>query len=387
MSNGVRALHQITYKEKLEAAPLSLTFDDVLILPAASDIDPRSISIGSAITSSIRLESPFLLAGMHSSFNAVLAIKMAEIGGVAVIPPQLPNAMFATLDSIKSTDVDRQRFPLASVDSTGAPRVGAALSVDTVHQARAMVEHGADFLILESPHAQAEKVLRAVSAMRATTDVELIVGNIATPQAAEELVGLNISAVKVGIGQGSICTTSRVTGVGAPLLSSVALVADALVGTGIRVIADGGIRTSGDIVKALSVGADVVCIGNLFSRATEASGEIVHIDGIPHRKYSGNPYRSLEFTENTGIPAIDTLLAEYPQEDLWIEGASGFVPVIGPLHLIVTMLCRGIQGGFGFVGATNIDELRRQSHFVRITSHGNQLAKAHSLINLRTSSE
>jgi IMP dehydrogenase len=260
------------------------------------------------------------------------------------------------------------------------PLVGAAISISMLHTIPSLIDAGADFLVIESAHADHLRVLQMIEKVKARTSLDLLVGNIVTGGAARRLVDAGANGVKVGLGGGSSCTTSWVTGVGSPLLSAVAEVADALAGLDVTVVADGGIRSSGDIVKALAAGADVACIGNLFARAEEAPGRTELRDGQPFKEFVATPYSSLELRAPTGNTIVDEFLLRSANRAPRVEGVAGYVPVIGPLHFIGMMLKQGISGGFGFLGASSIQALQEHASFVRLTPNGMRAAMPHSLI-------
>lgn len=368
-----------SYQQKLRDTPLYLSFDDVSILPGTSQVVPSEVSLKTSITERLKLAVPLMLAPMKCIFNSEIAVKIAEAGGVAAVPSMPVDCATILISDIKSRRIDHHLYPNASVDAENRPLIGASISIKLANEVGKLIERGADFILLETAHADHVRVAEVASFIKTELDCGLIVGNIATPEAAVRFAEMHVDAIKVGIGQGSICTTSRITGVGAPLLTTIARVADALRHHDVRIIADGGIRNSGDIVKSLAVGADAACLGNLFARAVEASGETRVIDGIQHRRYSANPYESLEIASKTGIQDVDEFLMQHPERQLWVEGASGWVPIVGPMHFVAMTLCRGLQGGLGYVGASNICELRERVQFIRISASSQQLAKAHSL--------
>ncbi|MEZ5537497.1 MAG: IMP dehydrogenase [Thiolinea sp.] len=277
-------------------------------------------------------------------------------------------------DIQKSTD-----FPNASKDDQERLRVGAAIGVGhgTEQRAAALVEAGVDVLVVDTAHGHSQGVLDRVSWVKKQfPDVQVIGGNIATPEAALALVQAGADAVKVGIGPGSICTTRLVAGVGVPQVSAIMNVAEALKGTGVPVIADGGIRFSGDIAKALAAGANLVMLGGLFAGTEEAPGEVELFQGRSYKSYrgmgslgamaQGSSDRYFQESEN----AADKLVP---------EGIEGRVPFKGPLSPIIHQLMGGVRASMGYVGCHNLEEMRTKPLFVRITGAGMKESHVHDV--------
>lgn len=277
-------------------------------------------------------------------------------------------------DIQKSTD-----FPNASKDELERLRVGAAIGVGhgTEQRAAALVEAGVDVLVVDTAHGHSQGVLDRISWVKQTyPDVQVIGGNIATPEAALALVAAGADAVKVGIGPGSICTTRLVAGVGVPQVSAIMNVSAALQGTGVPLIADGGIRFSGDIAKALAAGADLVMLGGLFAGTEEAPGEVELFQGRSYKSYrgmgslgamaQGSSDRYFQESEN----AADKLVP---------EGIEGRVPFKGPLSPIIHQLMGGVRASMGYVGCHNLEEMRTKPQFVRITGAGMKESHVHDV--------
>jgi IMP dehydrogenase len=254
-------------------------------------------------------------------------------------------------------------FPNAAKDSLGRLRVAAAVGVsrDLEARAAALVEAGADALVLDSAHGHSEGVLDALTYLKASFDVDVVAGNVATADAARDLVELGADAVKVGIGPGSICTTRVVTGVGMPQLSAILDVSDVTQGAGVPLIADGGIKYSGDVAKAIAAGADVVMVGSMLAGTSEAPGEDVLRDG---RRYK--TYRGMGSLGAMGGGSAD----RYFQEDakkLVPEGIEGMVAYKGPVEDVVYQVVGGLRSAMGYCGTATIEELQQDSRFVTIT--------------------
>jgi IMP dehydrogenase len=262
-----------------------------------------------------------------------------------------------------------KEHPNSCKDEFGRLRVAAAVGVtpDTEDRAKALVEAGVDAITIDTAHGHTKGVLDTITALReAFPDLELIAGNIGTAEAAVHMAERGVDAVKVGIGPGSICTTRIIAGVGVPQLSAVNDVAQALEGTGIPLIADGGVRYTGDLVKALAAGADSVMIGSLFAGVEESPGETIIYEG---RKYKA--YRGMGSIEAMQEGSKDRYFqdAEDDIQKLVPEGISGRVPYKGPVSEIVYQMMGGLRAGMGYCGAPDIETLKK-ARFVRITNAG-----------------
>jgi IMP dehydrogenase len=268
--------------------------------------------------------------------------------------------------------------PNSCKDSYGRLRVAAAVGVtpDTIERVDALVEAGVDAIVIDTAHGHTRGVvdkLKEVKAKYPTLDV--IVGNIATADAAKYLVEAGADAVKVGIGPGSICTTRVIAGVGVPQLTAVNDVAQALEGTGVPVIADGGIRYTGDIVKAIAAGADTIMVGSMFAGVEESPGETIIYEGRKFKSYRG--MGSLEAMQK-GSKDRYFQDAEDDIKKLVPEGISGRVPYKGNLNEVMYQIIGGLRAGMGYCGAPSIDKLKG-AKFVRITSAGVRESHPHDV--------
>ena len=278
-------------------------------------------------------------------------------------------------------DIDKaQRFPHASKDALGRLRVGAAVGVasDMLPRAEALLQAGADVLLLDSSHGHAEAVLRAADALHTSfPETEIIGGNVATPEGAEALIKAHASAIRCGVGPGSICTTRVIAGVGVPQLSAVLQTSDICRRQGVPLIADGGVRYSGDITKALAAGADTVMLGSLFAGTDESPGEVVL-----HQGRSYKVYRAMGSVSAMRGGSRDRYFQEEVDSaaKLVPEGVEGRVPHRGPLATSVYQILGGVRSGMGLVGAANLDELRARAQFVRISAAGLRESHPHDVI-------
>jgi IMP dehydrogenase len=273
----------------------------------------------------------------------------------------------------------RTEHPSASKDEQGKLRVGAAVGVgpDTDERAELLVRAGVDVIVVDTAHGHTRGVIDRVRWIkRSFPQVEVVGGNIATADAARALVEAGADGVKVGIGPGSICTTRIVAGVGVPQISAISDVAGALAGSGVPLIADGGIRYSGDVAKALAAGAYTVMMGSMFAGTEEAPGEVI--------LYQGRSYKSYRGMGSLGAMA-DGAADRYFQDSsanvdkLVPEGIEGRVPYKGSLLNIIYQLCGGVRASMGYCGCADVDEMRTRPTFVEITSAGMRESHVHDV--------
>ena len=271
-------------------------------------------------------------------------------------------------------DIEKARaYPNAAKDDQGRLLVGAAVGTgpETPVRVEALAAAGVDVIIVDTAHGHSKGVIDRVSWVKQNfPDIQVIGGNIATGAAAKALAEAGADAVKVGIGPGSICTTRIVAGVGVPQISAIADVAAALEGTGVPLIADGGIRFSGDLAKAIAAGASVVMMGSMFAGTEEAPGEVELFQGRSYKAYRG--MGSLGAMANSGGGSADRYFQDSSAgaEKLVPEGIEGRVPYKGALAAIIHQLMGGLRASMGYTGSSSIDEMRTQPEFVRITGAG-----------------
>ncbi len=270
------------------------------------------------------------------------------------------------LITIKDIDKNMQ-YPRASKDARGRLRVGAAVGVRDYERVHALIEKGVDVLIVDSAHGHTKNVIETVAEIKKRHDIEVIAGNIATKQGATDLLKAGADAIKVGIGPGSICTTRIISGVGVPQLSAIAHAAEAVKGTDVPLIADGGIRYSGDLVKALAAGAHSVMLGGLLAGTDESPGERILYQGRSFKRYRGmgslgamakgssERYRQ---AADDGTGGTQKLVP---------EGVEGRVPYKGPINALLYQLTGGLRAGMGYLGVRTVDELRTQARFIQIS--------------------
>jgi len=290
------------------------------------------------------------------------------------------DGQFRVVGLITVKDIQKQiKYPNACKDELGRLRVGAALGIaqDTLDRAAALVEARVDVLVVDTAHGHSEGVLAMVAAVRQRFPaIQLIAGNVATAKAAEALIARGVDAVKVGVGPGSICTTRIVTGAGVPQITAIGDAARACAPANIPLIADGGIKFSGDIVKAIAAGASSVMIGSLFAGTEESPGETVLYQGRTFKEYRGMGSLGAMKRGSSDRYFQD----EFEEKKLVPEGIEGRVPYKGPLSALVAQLVGGLRAGMGYTGCADIETLRREARFVRITSAGLRESHAHDLI-------
>ncbi len=298
-----------------------------------------------------------------------------RIEKVLVINDKFQLRGMITVKDIQKSD----EYPNACKDEHGRLRAGAAVGTggDTEKRVEALANAGVDVIVVDTAHGHSQGVIDRVAWVKKNfPQVQVIGGNIATAAAARALVDAGADAVKVGIGPGSICTTRIVAGVGVPQISAVSNVANELDGTGVPLIADGGVRFSGDIAKALAAGAYSVMIGGLFAGTEEAPGEVILYQGRSYKSYRGMGSIGAMKKGSSDRYFQDK---ESATDKLVPEGIEGRVPYKGPLSTIVHQLVGGIRSSMGYVGCKNLDEMRTRPEFVRISSAGMQESHVHDV--------
>jgi IMP dehydrogenase len=476
----------------LRIAGEALTFDDVLLLPAHSEVLPKAVSLETKISRSIDLKIPLISSAMDTVTESRLAIAMAQEGGLGVIHksmsiekqarevrsvkkfesgvvrdpftipvtatirdlvslmkendisgmPVLDNSglvgivtsrdvrfevnLDATVDTIMTPkqklvtvgegfELDKVKellhrhriekilvvnneselkglitlkdirksedFPNAAKDELGRLRAAAAVSpsADSEDRVAAIVEAGVDIVIVDTAHGHSQGVIDQVRAIKVRyPDLPVVGGNIGTAEAAKALVDVGADAVKVGIGPGSICTTRIVTGVGVPQISAVSNVVEAVKGTDVCVISDGGVRYSGDIAKVIAAGAHIVMVGGLLAGSEEAPGEVELYQGRSYKAYRGmGSLGAMSHAQGSSDRYFQDI--ESGTEKLVPEGIEGRVPYKGPMSAIVHQLMGGLRASMGYTGCKDITEMRTKTKFVKITGAGISESHVHDV--------
>ncbi|MCP2604525.1 IMP dehydrogenase [Candidatus Aminicenantes bacterium AH-873-B07] len=465
-----------------------LTFDDVLILPAKSEVLPSETNVTTQLTRGIKLNIPIISSAMDTVTESKMAIALAQLGGIGIIHRNLSiKAQAEEVDKVKRSEsgmivdpitmspqdkiyqaievmkkykisglpitqgkklvgiltnrdlrfetrmdlpikevmttkvitvpvgtslkeaekilhkhkieklpvvdenfnlkglitykdiLKRIQYPHAIKDEFGRLRVGAAIGVgeDALERAEALIKAKVDVLVVDTAHGHSKRVLETVKILKNHfPDKELIAGNIATAEAAEDLIKTGVDAVKVGVGPGSICTTRVVTGVGVPQITAIAEVYKVCKKYNIPVIADGGIKFSGDITKAIAAGASSVMIGNLLAGTDEAPGDIIIYQGRSYKLYRGMGSIGAMKEGSKDRYFQDDILSE---SKLVPEGIEGRVPYKGSVSKIIQILVGGLRAGMGYAGSRTIKELQDKAKFIRITSAGVRESHVHDV--------
>lgn len=351
----------------LDGLRLGLTYDDVLLVPRRSTVRSRAImDLSTRLSRNVALTIPVVAANMDTVTEHEMATALARLGGIGIIHRFLP--------------VDAHAAEVEKVKAAGAGHlVGAAVGTDhdMADRAEACVAAGADVLVLDIAHGHADHAIDGVKFLKDTyPDVDVIAGNVATAEGAVDLAAAGADAVKVGVGPGGVCTTRLVAGVGVPQLTALSDVVAADVG--VPLIADGGIRSSGDIAKALAVGADSVMIGSLFAGTRESPGEV---ESSPDRglvkRVRGMASR--EAVEGRALRAGLELDDEY-FEHRAPEGVEGTVPYRGHVTEMVGQLMAGVKSSMSYLDATDLATFRANASFVRVTGAGVRESLPHATL-------
>jgi IMP dehydrogenase len=471
-----------------ENVRIGLTFDDVLLVPAKSDVLPADVNVSTQLTRNIRINVPIISAAMDTVTEAKLAVAIAREGGLGIIHRAMPLAAQVTeVDKVKKsesgmivdpitlepdekiskalaimekyrisgvpitrnrklvgiltnrdlkfeTEFDRKasevmtkknlitarvgitleeakeilhkykieklpivdqkgmliglitikdiekrdKYPNACKDHLGRLRVGAALGVgkDALSRAAALQKAGVDVLVVDTAHGHSKRVITTVRALKKKCpDVEVIAGNVATAEGTKDLIEAGADAIKIGVGPGSICTTRIVAGAGVPQVTAIKECSDVAEANSVPVIADGGIKYSGDVTKAIAAGANVVMIGSLFAGTEESPGQLVLYQGRTYKVYRG--MGSLGAMEAGGKDRYGQEKVE--SKKLVPEGVEGRVPYKGLLSESIHQLVGGLRSGMGYCGCTSIDELRKKARFIRITPAGLRESHVHDV--------
>ena len=342
----------------------ALTFDDILMLPRYSNILPSETNIKLNLTNKIPLDVPFLSSAMDTVTESRMAIAMAKVGGIGVIHRNLK--------------IKKQTQEVVKVKRKNL-LVGAAVGTnyEDLERTRSLIDNGIDLIVIDTAHGHSEKVLKVLSKLKKlTSKVPICVGNIATGEAAKKLYNSGADIIKVGIGPGSICTTRMVAGIGVPQISAIMDVKKALNKKKIKIISDGGIKFSGDIAKALAAGADAIMMGSIFAGTDESPGKKFKVKGKIYKQYRGmgsigamssgsaNRYFQKNFKDKSKFVP---------------EGVEGRVEYKGNVSKIIYQLKGGLRSSMGYIGAKDLNEIRKKAKFVKITKAGFYESMVHSV--------
>lgn len=333
-----------------------LTFDDVLMIPARSDIrSRRDPQLTSKLTKNFSLQTPIISANMDTITEYDMAFAMNQLGAAGILH------RFIT--------IEEQASQARRLKENGVKTISGSVGVgdDFKTRAKALIDAGVNIITIDIAHGHS---IQMVETMKWLKDhypqVDIIAGNIATPDAARDLIEAGADSIKVGIGPGSMCTTRIITGCGVPQLTAIALCAEVAEQYGVPVIADGGIRTSGDMVKAFAAGASIVMLGSMLSGTIETPGEIQN----GKKKYRGMASRSAQDSWRGGVP-----------EGMAPEGESTQVTVKGHVKDVILEITGGIRSGMSYVNASTIAEIREKAVFIEMSANGVAESRAHGVKN------
>jgi IMP dehydrogenase len=331
-----------------------LTFDDVLILPSKSEVRSRKDpSLRSKLTKTKFLETPIISANMDTVTESKMAIAMHKMGGLGILH------RFMT--------TEQQVEKVRAVKEAGAQIISASIGVnaDFKERAEALVNAGVNLMTIDIAHGHSVQMMETLKWLKDKfSGLEVIAGNLAMPDAAIDLIEAGADAIKVGIGPGSMCTTRIITGCGVPQLTAIALCAEAAEKYGVPVIADGGIRTSGDMVKAFAAGASTIMLGSMLSGTIETPGDIVN----GKKQYRGMASKKAQISWRGDMPA-----------GMAPEGESTYVNVKGHVQDVILELTGGIRSGMSYVNATTVEEIKIKANFIEMSSNGISESRAHGV--------
>lgn len=362
-------------------AKKGLTFDDVLLIPAESHVLPNEVDLSTQLADNIKLNIPLISAGMDTVTEGAMAIAMALQGGLGVVHKNMSiQAQASEVANVKSVVVPSNATK-AAVDDQNRLLCAAAVGVtsDTFERAEALLEAGADAIVIDTAHGHSAGVLRKIKEFREHFPKQtLIAGNVATGDATRALFDAGVDVVKVGIGPGSICTTRIVAGVGVPQITAIYDAASAAREYHKPIIADGGIKYSGDVVKALAAGGNAVMLGSMLSGTTEAPGDIFEDNGKKYKRYRGmgsvgamaQAHGSSDRYFQGGVNEANKLVP---------EGIEARVEYKGDVSDVVFQIDGGLRSGMGYCGAANISELIEKAQFVQITNAGLRESHPHDV--------
>ncbi|MEK7501930.1 MAG: IMP dehydrogenase [Patescibacteria group bacterium] len=380
--------------------PLGLTFDDVLLLPGYSDFSRSQINLSTQLTRKIKLSIPFVSAPMDTVTEAKLAAVLAKLGGIGIIHRNL------TIEN-QAREVEKVK-KIHSAHSTGSGQassgqallVGAAIGVSKGFEKRAeaLVKSGADVIVVDSAHGFSKGVIEATKYIKKHfPKVEVISGNIATADGAKALIEAGADGLRVGMGPGAICTTRIISGMGVPQITAISETSRIAKKANVPIIADGGIKFSGDTIKALAAGASSIMMGSFFASASESPGKIVVLkrDQVPNRFLSIFNQRNEKhpFKEYRGMGSSSAMKKgarvksegefhnkDYKDKVLIAEGVEGLVPVKGTVKELIEQAVGGIKSGMYYTGAKNIRELWDKAQFIKITQASLTESHPHSIL-------
>ena len=343
----------------------ALTFDDVLLTPNYSNILPSEVSTSTSLSNNINLKIPLISSAMDTVTESKMAISIAKAGGLGIIHRNL--------------EIKKQIIEIKKVKSKKL-LIGAAVGAGVVEikRAEALLKENIDMIVVDTAHGHTKKVAEIIMKIRKIKPKKTVLcaGNIATAEAAKFLVSLGVDIIKVGIGPGSICTTRLVAGIGMPQLSAILTVRKGLGNKKTKIIADGGIKFSGDIPKALAAGADAVMIGSLFAGTNEAPGKILKRNGKYFKSFRGMGSIG---AMNKGSADRYFQVKQIDNSKYVPEGVEGLVKYKGSVDKILFQLVGGLKSSMGYLGRKKVKDLRKKAKFVKITKAGFYESMVHNI--------
>jgi IMP dehydrogenase len=331
-----------------------LTFDDVLIVPCRSDVKSRrEPKLTTKITRKREIAIPIISANMDTVTEYEMAIAMHKLGGLGILH------RFMT--------IEHQVEQMQKMKEAGVSLLAASIGVsdDFKERAQSLLKAGAQILTIDIAHGHSVQMMETIKWLKdKNSEVEIIAGNVATPEATEELIHAGADAIKVGIGPGSMCTTRIITGCGVPQLTAVALCCEVALENNVPIIADGGLKNSGDIMKALCAGAQTVMLGSMLSGTLETPGEIKQ----GRKQYRGMASKSAQVSWRGGVP-----------EGMAAEGESTQVTVKGPLREVILEITGGIRSGMSYINASETVEIKERARFIEMSHQGMAESRAHGM--------
>ena len=362
---------------KMKKIKESYSFDDVLIEPSYSNIIPKEADITTRLTKKITLKIPLISAAMDTVTEHEMAIKMALFGGIGAIHKNLSiDLQCKEVSKVKKHKVDILNDQKACVDDDNNLRVVAAVGTgeDAIQRVEALMKVNVDAIAIDTSHGHSQNVIDTIKEIKKLyPQAEIIAGNIATKDAALALLYAGADTLKVGIGPGSICTTRIVSGIGVPQLSAILEVAQICKTKDSFLIADGGIKFSGDLVKAIAAGADCVMLGSLLAGTDVTPGEIISIDNKKYKKYRG-----MGSVEAMKSGSADRYFQK-GETNLVPQGVEGYIEYKGVVNDVVTQLLGGLTSAMGYTGNKTIEQMKKNCRFIKITPAGMRESHIHSL--------
>jgi len=372
-------------EEQKNLFPLGLTFDDLLLLPGYTDFSREEINLSTYITKKLKISLPFVSSPMDTVTQSKLAISLGELGGVGII-----HRNFSISDQVKEVRKVKVKKLL----------VGAAVGAEKgfEERVRALLKANCDIIVVDSAHGFTKKIIQAVSYIKENFKIQVIAGNISTKDGASALIKAGADGLRVGMGPGAICTTRIISGMGVPQLTAIFETAKIAKKAKVPIIADGGIKYSGDVTKALAAGASLVMMGSFFASSKESPGKkvILRKENVPSRFLSIFNHKNITFPfkEYRGMGSTGAMKEgaktktegefhgkDYYKDKIMVaEGVEGLVPIKGSVKELTEQLIGGLKSGMFYVGAKNIKELWEKANFIQISQSSLTESHPHSIL-------